>query len=134
MTWWRELSMASRETAVLNAILLKLSRAGKRLFRNNIGVAWYSGKPAKRMANGDVLLIDAVRVAYGVGGEGGSDLIGWDSITVTPEMVGQKLAVFTAIEVKAPGGRVSDEQKNFIEQVNRAGGRGFVAFSADDVE
>ena len=63
-------------------------------------------------------------VKYGVANPGGSDLIGWTSVVITPEMVGKKIAVFTAIEVKTGKVQVSDAQKNFIEQVNKAGGRG----------
>jgi penicillin-binding protein-related factor A (putative recombinase) len=40
---------------------------------------------------------------------------------------------FLAIEVKRPGGRVSSEQRAFIERVNEEGGVGFVAYSVDDV-
>lgn len=40
---------------------------------------------------------------------------------------------FLAIEVKKPGGRVSDDQRGFLEQVRASGGIGFVAFSLDDV-
>ncbi len=39
-----------------------------------------------------------------------------------------------AIEVKAPKGRVSPEQKLFIDLVNAAGGKAFVARSIEDVE
>jgi hypothetical protein len=37
-------------------------------------------------------------------------------------MVGKRIAVFTAVEVKTKTGRVSDEQKRFIKNVNDAGG------------
>jgi hypothetical protein len=40
---------------------------------------------------------------------------------------------FLAIEVKRPGGKPTQEQQNFIDAVNRAGGLAFVAFSVDDV-
>jgi hypothetical protein len=40
---------------------------------------------------------------------------------------------FIAIEVKTPKGRVSDNQKLFIEDINRCGGKAFVARSVDDV-
>jgi hypothetical protein len=37
-------------------------------------------------------------------------------------MIGKKIAVFTAIEVKKPNGRVSSEQINFINQIKNDGG------------
>jgi Holliday junction resolvase len=40
---------------------------------------------------------------------------------------------FVAIEVKAAGGRVSQDQEKFIETVKRHGGIAFVARSIDDV-
>lgn len=40
---------------------------------------------------------------------------------------------FIAIEVKKPEGKVSEEQLDFIERVNRIGGTAFVAYSLDDV-
>lgn len=69
-------------------------------------------------------------VRYGVGNPGGSDLIGWYPIVVTPEMVSHRVAVFSAIEVKGPGGRLTKEQDNFIRAVVKAGG---VAFDARSV-
>jgi hypothetical protein len=40
---------------------------------------------------------------------------------------------FLAIEVKVPGGRVSPEQKQFLDNVNQRGGIAILAFSLDDV-
>ncbi len=68
-------------------------------------------------------------VRYGVGNPGGSDLIGLRCITVTPEMVGQQIGQFLAVEVKRPGGHPTDEQVQFIEMVRNMGGLGFVATS-----
>ncbi|MNC58682.1 hypothetical protein D3C75_1084300 [compost metagenome] len=54
---------------------------------------------------------------------GASDLPGWTTVEVTPEMVGQRIAVFTAIETKASdGGNKRDGQVNFCDQVIAAGG------------
>lgn len=41
---------------------------------------------------------------------------------------------FLAIEVKAPGGKPTFEQKGFIERVSYMGGIGMVAYSIDEVE
>lgn len=60
---------------------------------------------------------------------GSGDLIGWQTIEITPEHVGQKLAVFTSIEVKTDTGRVKPEQLNWQAQVLNAGGRALVARS-----
>jgi VRR-NUC domain len=40
--------------------------------------------------------------------------------------------IFTAIEIKRPGGKVSTEQRGFIESVKRNKGVAFVAYSLDD--
>jgi hypothetical protein len=47
-------------------------------------------------------------------------------------MVGQKVAIFTAIEVKTEKGKVSPEQSKFIEIVRSFGGIGAVVRSVDD--
>jgi hypothetical protein len=56
------------------------------------------------------------------------------TITVTPEMVGRKIAVFTAIEVKQPKKKPTDKQHHFITTVTEMGGIAFVATGTDDVE
>jgi hypothetical protein len=40
---------------------------------------------------------------------------------------------FIAIEVKRPGGVVSEDQKNFIKRVSKTTAVAFVAYSLDDV-
>lgn len=94
------------------------TRSGLRLFRNNVGQC--------QAADGRV-------VRFGLC-EGSSDLIGFTSVEITPEMVGQRLAVFTAVEVKTPRGRISDAQQKFIDLVRSAGGRAGVARSVEDVQ
>lgn len=64
---------------------------------------------------------------------GSSDLIGWTTRTITPEMVGQRVAIFTAIEVKTLTGRTTPAQEHFLETVHRAGGIALVARSEDDL-
>ena len=64
--------------------------------------------------------------------KGSSDLIGFKTIEVTPDMVGQKLAVFTSIEVKTAKGKLSPMQHNWLSCVNKAGGITGVARSVQD--
>lgn len=55
-------------------------------------------------------------------------------MTVTPEMVGQRVAVFTSIEVKTPTGRLRPEQEQWLKVVQAAGGIAGVARSVEDAE
>ena len=71
-------------------------------------------------------------VEFGVGGKGGGDLLGWRTITVTPEMVGQRVAQFVSLEVKTATGRVRPEQENWRRVVERCGGVAAVVRSVDD--
>jgi len=71
-------------------------------------------------------------IRYGVGNPGGSDLIGWTPVLITHEMVGGMLGVFTAIEVKAPRGRPTEAQLNFLRQVQLGGGIAGIARSTQD--
>jgi hypothetical protein len=104
-----------RESTIAKNCLLATSKLGARLFRNNVGMATTD--------TGGV-------VKYGLCA-GSADYIGWMPVTVTPEMVGRTLAVFTAMEVKATGGLVSECQRVFLSRVQDAGGIGFVARSPE---
>lgn len=100
-----------KETDVQNTIRLRLSKGNTRLFRNNVGML------EDRKGN---------FVRYGLC-PGSSDLIGWTTVTVTPDMVGKQVAVFTAVEVKASRTRATEQQYAFICAVKKAGGRAGVA-------
>lgn len=60
-------------------------------------------------------------VRYGLC-EGSSDLIGWTEHVIQPSDVGRRVAIFTAIETKAPRGRASEMQETFLARVIVAGG------------
>lgn len=109
--------MSHSESTVQKQIMLAVSEQGCRIFRNNCGA--YKTE-------------DGRFVRYGVASPGGSDLIGWTSITITKEMIGTKVAIFTAIEVKSARGRASADQKHFINTVLDAGGISGIARSPQD--
>ena len=64
--------------------------------------------------------------------KGSADLIGWATRTITPEMVGQQIAVFTSIEVKSTSGRVKPEQQAWMQAVEAAGGIAGIARSVGE--
>ena len=103
-----------------------------RLFRNTVGEAW-AGKLVSGPDNGVVLLARARRITFGLA-PGSSDLIGWTSLTITPDMVGQNIAVFTSGEVKAGTRkpRFQGGQENWLAAVAAAGGLAAVLRSEDD--
>lgn len=87
-----------------------------------------------RNTRGEVLLPNGGRLRYGVGPNGASDRIGYKTITVTPGMVGKRIAVFAAVEVKRPGADPTGDQVLFIDRIRAAGGIAGVARSAEDAE
>lgn len=70
-------------------------------------------------------------IKFGMG-TGTSDLIGLQKFTIPQEWVGKDIAVFVACEVKDAKGRVSEEQKNFLDLVESKGGIPILARSLDD--
>jgi hypothetical protein len=102
-----------REKEIKNRIQLALGRLQVVTFNNPVG-------------------FDHVRKIHFGLCEGSSDLIGWVPRIVTPEMVGSRVAVFLAIETKTKRGVVSNEQQSFIDAVNEAGGKAFVARGVEE--
>lgn len=100
---------APLEAETQRDILLAAPHIGVRLLRNNVGA----------------LKDDTGRwVWYGVGGPGGSDLIGWTDV--------DGMAVWTAIEVKRKGKKATEEQLAFIAAVKAAGGIAGVCYSVEE--
>lgn len=126
------------ETNLQKLIMLGVSKLGTTtIFRNNVGMGWI-GKSKRisqptnvKLMPGDILIQNGRPLHAGLC-EGSSDLVGWTERTVTPEMVGKKVAIFTAVEVKTDAGRVSAQQMNFISRVRQAGGIAGIARSPEE--
>lgn len=109
------------------------------LFRLNTGKAWVGAGKPKRLNDGSVVLPFARPIALGFSlpnGDplvGAADLNGWTSVIVTPEMVGKRIAIYTATEnKKTEDYKVTDEQINYLTRVHTAGGISIVAASEDE--
>jgi hypothetical protein len=107
---------AASEQSIQQHIRIACSTGDTKLFRNNTGTLRdQHGRP----------------VSFGLC-KGSADLIGYRTVTITPEMVGQQVAVFASIEVKTPAGRIRPEQQAWMETVQAAGGIAGVARSVED--
>jgi hypothetical protein len=135
--------MTQPETKLSAEILPAITRYFQnriKLFRNQVGFGWFAnGKPKRlkagqvyRARGGEVVLMNARPYHCGLI-KGSGDNIGWEEVTITQEMVGQKFARFVSLETKIPKtGRLSEEQKRWDKAVRDAGGRSVVARSVDE--
>jgi hypothetical protein len=106
------------ETYIQQQIRLALgTRPDLRLYRNNCG-----SLPDPRTGR---------LVTFGLA-RGSADLIGWRTLVITPDMVGQRVAVFTSLEIKTPTGRLAPAQRHWLHAVEGAGGIAGVARSVAD--
>ena len=121
----------SGEIKLQNKILLRFSNGATRLFRNNVGMAW-QGRMLKN--NRGTVILENARPLHAGLMKGSADLIGWQSVEVTPEMVGKRIAIFTSVEVKGKGTRTTPEQLVWRQNVSDAGGNNVIARSLEDVE
>ncbi len=103
--------------AILRNILLSCGNGLARLWRNQVG--------QYELADGRILRSGLCK--------GSSDLIGFCTVTVTEDMVGQRVAVFVALEVKDKG-RLTSEQAQFLDVVKQAGGIAAEVRSVADAE
>jgi hypothetical protein len=106
------------EHEIQQRIRLACGRGAVRLWRNNTGA-----------------LVDQQGrfVRFGLC-KGSSDLIGLRSLEVTPEMVGQRVAQFVALEIKTAQGMLSPEQRAFLQLVQQLGGLGAVCRSIAEAQ
>lgn len=118
----------ANENNIQKLIQLAASKAGAKMFRNNTGVGWVG--QVRRLSDGSIHILNPRPLEAGLC-VGSSDLIGWQSVTITPEHLGKKLAVFTAIEVKA-GTKPTPDQLTFIENVRKGGGIAGIARSPEE--
>lgn len=126
------------EHAIQNEIRLAISGKAT-IFRNNVGTGYVGDvyRPNSiqtvTVSPADVVIRNA-RILHAGLCEGSSDLIGWRSLTITPEMVGQTVAVFAALEVKSKTGRATAGQKNFCQRVIEAGGFAGIVKSPEEAK
>lgn len=125
------------EADVMRSLARLASSLGARLFRQQTGMGWV-GKVERwnfmrkvDIYPGDIVIRKAR--PFHAGFEGLSDLGGWVSVVITPEMVGSTVAVYTQAEIKA-GTQLTTEQRKWIDAVKKAGGRAGVARNEDDLK
>lgn len=106
------------ETNLVGRLQTAAAKLSMRLWRNQVG--------SYRLADGRWITSGLC--------VGSSDLIGYRSVVVTTEMVGQTLAVFTAIEAKSATGRATLAQLAFVERVRAAGGIALIVRSEKELE
>lgn len=115
------------DTPFLHRIMLAIgARPGARVFRQNVGLGWVGELVSKR---GGRVVLDNARPLHAGLVKGSGDLIGWTSVTVTPAMVGRRVAIFTSIEAKQGGGRPNKQQRTWLQNVKEAGGIAGIARS-----
>lgn len=117
------------ERDIMSLIRLELSKRGVTTFRANAGRAWTSNDIVK-LQNGDILLrqprpFNALQSGF-------ADLFGITPKQITQEDVGKTVAVFTALECKAPGKKPTEKQQHFLDFVEEQGGIAGVARSVAD--
>lgn len=121
--------MAKEETDIIHK-WINNNRKWATLFRNHVIGCWVGHVESKTPTN--ITLSKYRHMDVGLM-KGSGDFIGWRTITVTPDMVGKRVAVFTSVEAKTETGRVSDEQREWLHRVRQAGGIAMVVRSPDQV-
>lgn len=100
-------------------VQLIVSKLGQRVFRNNTGQAWQGD--VHRLRDGSVLIKNPRPVHFGLV-KGSGDLIGFVKKTVTHDMLGNQILIFTNLEIKSKNGRITKEQQSFHEYISNNGG------------
>ena len=100
------------EHEIQQRILLSLGNGDTRVWRNNVALGWVGQAQQIRQPTtvtlrpGDVVIRNGRPLHAGLC-PGSSDIIGIHSVEVTPAMVGRRVGLFTAIEVKSQRGRAN---------------------------
>lgn len=103
-----------------------------RVFSNDTGMAY---RPKTNELSQYFIDKHFIPIKYGLV-PGSSDLIGFKTVRITPEMVGKEVAVFVSLEVKTPKRRliVPDPQIIWLNNVKNYGGIAEVVTSIEEAE
>lgn len=120
------------EKTIQNEILAKInSLRDCRVFRNNVGMGFAGTVLAEH--DGIVVLKNYRRIQFGLQ-KGSGDLIGFKSMTITPDTVGKKVAVFTSFEIKTPRSKSTGAQRAWLFFINHMGGIAAEVHSVDEAK
>lgn len=122
--------MSDNPNDLVKLILIEASKYGARLFRRNTGRAW-TGNKVTTHADGSITIHDPRPFHAGIKGQ--ADAYGWATVTVTPDMVGERIAVHVEVEAKTGTGRLTPEQASWLDVVQKAGGRAGVVRGPEDL-
>ena len=109
--------MQNPETKIQNKIMVDMSKKGYLVWRNQVGL---------------FKTMDGRTVNIGI--KGSSDLMAIKPTVITPDMVGQTVAVFVAVEVKTATGQQSEPQKKWQKAVEKLGVKYIIARCEDDID
>ena len=116
------------EDEIDQEIQLEAAKMGILLMRNNSGAMTDDTGRLVRYGLGNISKNQKFK---------SSDRIAIKPVTITPEMVGQTIGVFVAIEMKKEGWKYKGDereqgQKNFIDYITARGGKAFFCCSVED--
>ena len=103
--------MVKSERDVIEDILLEAPKHDVTLFRNNSG--------AFKDATGRMVRFGLGNVSKNVNAQiKSADLIGWQEVTITRDMVGQRIARFVSVEVKKEKWKLGENKEREVAQGN----------------
>ena len=98
-------------TNAVNQHLISLPENVK-LYNNFTGTVYASSDTYKTA--GGLLLKNPRVIKAGLFQAGGEDLVGYTITEITPEMVGEKIPIFTTCEIKTPNDGIRPKQRNWL--------------------
>lgn len=128
--------MSKLESEIQKEGLIRSSEIGYTMFRVNVGTGW-TGNDIVRLKSSDRVWPNAMVIKdprpFNTGVPAGfSDTFGFKQVTITPEMVGMSVPIFTLMEYKQERGKKRALQEKLINFVRSIGGiAGFVRSNAD---
>lgn len=123
------------EFELYGPIQIAASRAGARLFRNHVGMAWQVTSEAPKNWQPPKGFMRPVKIGLQTGS---GDEIGWAPYVVREWDVGKTFAIFTSLEIKPPDWRETPKwsegpQRQWLEVVRQAGGIAYVVQTPENV-
>jgi hypothetical protein len=117
--------MSSTHTTTLKLALIEGTRKGWRLFVNTIAHGWVGKLERDHPSSFGEKCVELSHARFFTFGLGSDtfDAVGWRTLEITQDMVGKSIAQIVWIDAKTQGyKRLSKGQRNFAQQVRKAGG------------